>query len=276
MNTPRDEHSEYEELAVGWALHSLEPDEEAAFLPHLTDCPVCRQVVEETSETLGELAFSVPQVDPAPGLKARIMAEVTGEQRTGGPVEPAGASVTEITAARDHEPAPHGRHVRPHRVIRRTRALLATGVAAMLAIVVVLAVWNFQIRSDRDDSRTEADRYRSIVQQLTLPGAHLAQLATPDGTPMATVITDKQGATVISDAMPRNDAANSVYVLWGLRDGKPAPLGTFDITSSDVAVAAVKAAAGSTGSYPQYAVSKENGRTAPKTPSQVLASGNAV
>jgi hypothetical protein len=160
--------------------------------------------------------------------------------------------------------------------LRRTHALLTAGAAAMLAIVVVLAVWNFQIRSDRNDSRAEANQYRSVVAQLTVPGAHLAKLAAPDGTPVATVITDKHGATVVSAAMPRNNAANSVYVLWGLRGGAPAPLGTFDITSTDVAVAAVKTAGGSTGSYPQYAVSKEKGRTAPKKPSQVLASGNAV
>jgi hypothetical protein len=35
------DHQRYDELAVGWALHALEPEDEAAFARHLSGCARC-------------------------------------------------------------------------------------------------------------------------------------------------------------------------------------------------------------------------------------------
>ena len=35
------------EQAIGWALHSLEPDEEIAVLSHLPVCPSCRRAADD-------------------------------------------------------------------------------------------------------------------------------------------------------------------------------------------------------------------------------------
>ena len=39
------------ELAVGWALHALEPEEEARVAAHLPQCPECRERVAQTERT---------------------------------------------------------------------------------------------------------------------------------------------------------------------------------------------------------------------------------
>ena len=36
-----DEHRSWDELAVGWALHALEPEDEALFAAHLASCARC-------------------------------------------------------------------------------------------------------------------------------------------------------------------------------------------------------------------------------------------
>ncbi len=64
------------EQAVGWALHSLEPDEEMDVSLHLPQCPSCRQVAGETEAVLSHLGGAVEQVDPPPALRDRLMSRV--------------------------------------------------------------------------------------------------------------------------------------------------------------------------------------------------------
>jgi len=71
---PQPGHEEYDALAAGWALHALEPDDEALFADHLAECPVCPRAVAELEATLGELAVAAPATDPPAGLFARIAA----------------------------------------------------------------------------------------------------------------------------------------------------------------------------------------------------------
>jgi hypothetical protein len=52
MNDHQDRVSgcPYRELAVGWALHALEPAEESLVIGHLADCPTCASNAAETEE----------------------------------------------------------------------------------------------------------------------------------------------------------------------------------------------------------------------------------
>jgi hypothetical protein len=63
----------YRELAVGWALHALEPAEESLVTGHLADCPTCGSIAAETEEVGAMLALSVPQTVPSAGLEQRIL-----------------------------------------------------------------------------------------------------------------------------------------------------------------------------------------------------------
>ncbi|HJT05086.1 MAG TPA: hypothetical protein VJ757_15870 [Pseudonocardiaceae bacterium] len=61
------------ELAVGWALHTLEPVEESLVAAHLHQCPACSSVAAETQRLGALLALSVPQLMPSAGLEQRIL-----------------------------------------------------------------------------------------------------------------------------------------------------------------------------------------------------------
>ena len=83
MNDQQDRVSgcPYRELAVGWALHALEPVEESLVTGHLADCPTCASIAAETEEVGAMLALSVPQTIPSVGLEQRILS-AAGASRT--------------------------------------------------------------------------------------------------------------------------------------------------------------------------------------------------
>ena len=77
--TPRHgDHEIFDELAVGWALHALEPEDETLFARHLADCPRCARTVAETEEVMAALATDLPPAEPSEDLRARLRASVEG------------------------------------------------------------------------------------------------------------------------------------------------------------------------------------------------------
>jgi hypothetical protein len=89
MNDQQDRVSgcPYRELAVGWAMHALEPAEESLVTRHLADCPTCASIAAETEEVGAMLALSVPQTIPSIGLQQRILS-ATGVSRAAPVTEP--------------------------------------------------------------------------------------------------------------------------------------------------------------------------------------------
>jgi ankyrin repeat protein len=139
-------------------------------------------------------------------------------------------------------------------------------------LAIGMAGWNGALRHDRSQQAALAGRYRQAVTTLTRHGARLATLQDSDGNPVATVAARNGKAAVVTLALPANDQQHTTYVLWGLKSAKPTPLGTFDVLRDGVDVRAVKLAA-ALDHYPEFAVSREAGRAAPRKPSDMLARG---
>ena len=78
MDTPMS-HSEFEELAAGYVLGALEPDDEHDFQRHLDGCDTCEATVRELEAVAGELAYAAPPVDPPDTLWAGIRREIRSE-----------------------------------------------------------------------------------------------------------------------------------------------------------------------------------------------------
>ena len=296
-----DAHEAHDELAVGWALHALEPEDEAAFASHLAGCARCAQTVAETAEVMAALAGDLPAAEPSPSLRERLRAEVAGteqlpaadesprtDQRHPGtaavsppprPAErppsrhPAGgmrpASLDGLRApgaTRLPDPRPSWRRVLPH-------ALVAAAVAAVLA----LGAWNVVLSSDREEARAVAAERGEMIQALLEPGrATIAPLAA-DGDPVATVVARDEVVQVVAEGLPVNDSSSDTYVVWGVpRDGDPVPLGTFDVTSQQMELRTVGSTTTGLDDYSTYAVSIEPGREAPAAPSEVVADGTVT
>lgn len=70
----------HRELAVGWALHALEPAGDSLVAAHMPDCPICTSTATETEEVGARLGLSVPRAIPSAELEQRVLS-VTGAKR---------------------------------------------------------------------------------------------------------------------------------------------------------------------------------------------------
>ena len=70
------EHDELRDQAGSYVLGALDARERALFEAHLVSCESCAAEVRSLSTVAGALAYAVPQTDPRPALRARVMAEI--------------------------------------------------------------------------------------------------------------------------------------------------------------------------------------------------------
>jgi anti-sigma factor RsiW len=206
VDTPMS-HSEYEELAAGYVLGALEPDDEHVFQRHLDGCPICEANVRELEAVVGELAYAVPPVDPPDTVWAGIRREIRSEAVRRAPAP-----------AQVQPPAP----TRARRGGRVQRLLPRLAAAAAILLVVGLSVWNVSLR---DQNATYRDRVAALEEATRLandPTASLVALddaESPTGAQAAVIASSRQdrGVLLIENLPPLQ--RNRVYELWGIPAG---------------------------------------------------------
>ena len=207
MDTPMS-HSEYEELAAGYVLGALEPDDEHLFQQHLGGCSLCEANVRELEAVVGELAYAVPPVEPPDTLWAGIRREIRPEaaRRTMLPAPAAGAEGRPGTGAGG----------------RGLRLLPGLAAAAAIVVVVVLSLWNLNLR---DENTVYRERVAALERATALaidPNASLVALDDapgPEGA-QATVIAssrEDRGVLIVENLPPLQ--RDRVYELWGVPQG---------------------------------------------------------
>jgi hypothetical protein len=278
---PLPEHDGYAELAAGWALHALEPDDETRFADHLASCSDCQRAVADYAGALAEVSSLSPTVEPPASLGERIRAEVArdlesaSEPRSPLPSEP--APLPEPVPLADRRPAAPA----------RTRRWL---LAAAAAVVLVLAVGNVvqyqrtraaEQRADRQSvalsrEHQEAARRAELLRLIGQPGARVSQL-TADGRIMAYVLVHDKTVQIVTDGMAPNDPSQE-FVLWMVGDGgNPKAMFKFDVARSDIDLARLGQLPSVQGGIKAFAVSIEPRQAGmPTTPTHKLADGKAV
>lgn len=302
MNAGRSEHCPYRAQVAGLALHALEPDEEMDVLEHVPGCPSCQALLAESEALLVELGGAVEQVDPPESLRSSILATAAETEQDA----PAAQSTQPIAA---QEPVPDVERTGPVRAVppparadapppgestgplrrvdeparrgpaerrlRRTR-LVAAGVA-LLGVVAVggLAARTAQLTAERDAETAQARALAEIVTGLDRPGIRHATLSDHSGRVLAAIVVhDGQHTLVSSGELAPNAQAHDVYVLWGVADGaEPTPIGVFDVSAAGAQIRPVTTGAAG-GDFVRYAISLEPGRTAPASPTTVVAAGS--
>jgi anti-sigma-K factor RskA len=254
------DHARYDELAVGWALQALEPEEEAEFSRHLAGCARCAETVAGTAEVMGAMAVELPPADPSEDLRARLRGAV--------------ASTEQVHRAEPDDPAPPAASPAPPS--RRRRALSLALVAAAVAAVLGLGVWNVGLRSDREELSSTVAEQQEVVDALLTPGRATVAPLGEDGRPVATVVARDDQLQVVTHGLAANDVADSTYVVWGLGQGAPRPLGTFDVDGSQIALRTVGSGQTGLDEFAMYGVSIEPGREAPSEPTEVVATGQVT
>jgi anti-sigma-K factor RskA len=201
VDTPMN-HSEYEQLAAGYVLGALEPDDEHVFQRHLDGCAECEANVRDLEEVAGTLAYAAPPVDPPETLWASIQREIRPEQRRA-PAQPATG--------------------RP----RRWASPLVARLAAAAAIVVVaaLSLWNLNLRDQNASYRDRVAALEQTTRLLNEPNSSKIALEGPAAGAQATVLASSvqdRGVLIVDNLPPLQ--RGRVYELWGIAErgaGRP-------------------------------------------------------
>src|SRR5947209_3506565 len=68
---------ELEELSGAYVLDAITPEERREADEHLAQCPNCPQIIRELRSVVDLLPLSVPQIDPSPALKERVLSAIS-------------------------------------------------------------------------------------------------------------------------------------------------------------------------------------------------------
>ncbi|HWH30433.1 MAG TPA: anti-sigma factor [Mycobacteriales bacterium] len=260
-------HALFEELAVGYALHALEPQDEVRFTAHLASCAACERAVHEHVDTLAQLAYAAPAAEPPPavleGIRAAVRADADADAGAALP-QPA-PGVADLSTARRRRDAV---------VVRRS--WLLSGAAAAVALVLGLGAWNVVLQNDRDEQAARGDRLASVVETLERPDTRTVRLADFDGRVRAVVVAHGQQMSLVVDGLDRNPE-DTVYVLWGQnREGDVRALSTFDVTGEDLDVLRGMPLQVPVEDLTALMVTHEEGRTAPERTEQPVVVAGSV
>ncbi len=250
----------HRELAVGWALHALEPAEESLVAAHMSDCPTCTTTVAETEWIGATLGLSVPEAIPSAELEQRVLA-VTNDRREA-PVVPLAPTMR-----------PTRQTTKPSRP--GTGLLAAAAAVVLVAAVVGLGVRVVQLSDERNQAARQVTDMSEAINRAADPAAVRVPLIANDGGAVGMVLASRDGVAVVATRLPSNRVADQIYVLWGLSNGAPTALAAFDVAPDVPGLHAVPSVRGA-GEFTGYAVSLEAGRRTPATPTDVVASGQVT
>jgi hypothetical protein len=244
------------ELAVGWALHTLEPAEESLVAAHMPHCPTCTNAVAETEWVGATLGLSVPEAIPSAELEQRVLA-VTNDRREAPviPLAPPMRSALHTTTSS-----------------RPRTGLLAAAAVVLVAAVVGLGVRVVQLSGERNQAARQVTEISEAIRRAADPAAVRVPLKANDGGAVGMVLASRDSVAVVTTRLPSNRVADQIYVLWGLGKGAPTGLAAFDVEPNVPGMHAVPSVK-ETGEFTGYAVSLEAGRRIPAAPTDVVASG---
>jgi anti-sigma-K factor RskA len=217
------EHDEVYELLESYVFGSFEADEADGVAAHLdSGCERCLARLRELSELSVKLAESLPQHDPPPRVKVRLLERIRGRRQN---VSPA----------------------------RRRFGAAGLVAAASVAVVAALLVWIVGLRNDltqlRDDlaeSRQEIARLRqdmttfdAATELLGKPCTRLVDLSGVEPNPQAfgkvVLHPDEKFGIVYVYRLPENPEGKD-YQLWVMREGELESIGVFAVANDGNAV----------------------------------------
>jgi anti-sigma-K factor RskA len=246
MSSP-DDHEVWDELAAGYALHALEPDEELAFTTHLAGCERCRATVDEHALVAAQLgALAQDSELQAPSWQS-IRTGVVGD----------GSPVADLATRRE----------------RRTASPLARRALAVAAGIVVLAGIG-TVGWQLTDRGTSSNPGLAAIDACTAASGCTTVRLQADGRSAAVLLVDRDAARMVPtglDPLP----AGRAYALWQLpRDGRPVLVGEMaEVPAGGSARVPLALPYDDTAAF---AVSVEPVDTVPTKPTHVLAVGTAA
>ena len=220
------------DLAAGFVLDALEPDEMDAVRAHLASCDDAHGEIAELASALPALAASAPVMEPSAGLGARIRAAAAADLAADVPSAP--ASPSPLVAV---PPAVAPAAVTPIPARRRPGLLSSVlGIAAVLAIVV-LGGWNVALQNQLSDAQAYEQSVAAVLEVGGQPGALTAVLTAEGGggaSGLAAVSAGGEVTLAMQSMAPTT--GTQVYEAWMIAgEDAPVALGGFQVDSSGTA-----------------------------------------
>lgn len=269
------------DLAPGFVLGALSPDEASAVRAHLATCEQEHAEFAELGGVVPYLADSLDPVEPSAGLRSRLLAAAAAE----GPASAATPPVAGHTASAATPPIPFPS--RAERELRAADRMSGRGtwtlrIAAVLAIAV-LGAWNLQLQSRLsgvEGDLAAAQAYRAAVTAVldaaAQPGAQSGFLAAADPGSQATGLVAASGGSVIlavQNLAPTTGA--QVYEAWVIvGESAPVPLGGFEVGPGGTGIFRGSTALAASGAIVALTLEPARGATTPTLP--VLTLGTIV
>ena len=282
-------HGDWDALAVGWAMTALDPDDERRFAEHLATCGRCTATVRDAVDTVVDLAYALPPEPPPARLRRRILAAAAAEPRPAATRDAGLPGDAAWSTARDG--ADSGRNGRPvgggsrqgagGGVVgfgSRRRWVPLAAMAAAVALIAGLAVWNVTLQSDQGRLRDVVAQRDELVARLTEAGpARVAIIRGPSGTGdrQATVVVKQGRVGLITETLPPEPPGRT-YWLWSLRnsaDTDPVPLANFTVPETRFSACNIEPPAGVDVTR-AFAISDEPGTGRPTRPTHKVAFGS--
>jgi anti-sigma-K factor RskA len=205
----------FEDLKDAYALGALPEEEREEFERYLAAHPDLQAEMEELSTVAGLLVFSVPEQEPPPELRRRIMATVEAE------------------AARPAEAAPSPARRRSWLAgLREAMGVRDLALAAAAVLVVGLFCWGVLLQGEVRDLQGRVQSLQSQPQgpqMIALGGAGTEQGARAE---LVTLKGDR--AVLVAENMPPAPEGKT-YQIWVIKGDTPKPSGLFDSRGDSVA-----------------------------------------
>ncbi len=207
-----------------YALGALEGDEKLAIESHISTCADCARKLAEAQGRISLLALSVPQSDPSPIVKERLMAQIhASPDRVAAP----------IGAPRSVQPATGGGF------FGRWWAAVLIPVGAALAIATIV-LWSQKIQLDHQladmrvsiaKQQAQLDEARDLAALFEAKDTITIALAPQPGTPptSAHVMYNAKMGMLMYDGNLDPIPADKSYQLWLVpMNGNPINAGVFN------------------------------------------------
>ena len=233
-------------LAAAYALDALDDADRAAVERALASSPELRDELDRYAESVAHLAELAEPVEPPPGLKPRLMAEIdrtpqltadaavttegaAAEATTGAAAPTPATSAPEpppasASMAPDHRPGAAEREAR-RRWFQRPAAIIAAAAAAVVLVAgaVIGIGW------------PGPNGWGAQLERAAIAAAPDAQTATAEaagGGEVTLVWSAEQGRSVlVAEGLP-DVGADETYELWYIDDAGATSAGTFDASGA--------------------------------------------
>jgi anti-sigma factor RsiW len=244
-------HEQALELAAGFVLGALDPEEEEAVREHLATCAASHVEFAELGSVVPVFAESVEPVEPPASLKARVLAAAAAdlESRRQSEAPMAAEERTRLAAA---EPTAFpSSEVRSERALRRTAPTTWLMRFAAVVAIAALAGWNVLLQQDLGrvrDQQVALQRDLVAAQEYQAGVAAVLDIANDEGA-VATIVQaqdagfpnglaavgpDGRVAVVLRDLAPTT--GTEVYEGWVIiGEEAPVPIGSFTPTANGTA-----------------------------------------